>query len=63
MKQSLKIIEQCINNIPNGLIKSFDKKLTVPNRKFLKQSMESLIHHFKLYTQGLNILNNENTYC
>ena len=53
MKQSLKIIEQCLNNMPKGLIKSSDKKLTPPSRTDVKQSMESLIHHFKLYTQGV----------
>ena len=53
MKQSLKIIEQCLNNIPKGIIKSSDKKLTPPSRTDVKQSMESLIHHFKLYTQGV----------
>ena len=53
MKQSLKIIEQCLNNMPKGLIKSSDKKLTPPSRTDVKQSMESLIHHFKMYTQGV----------
>ena len=53
MKQSLKIIEQCLNNIPHGVIKSSDKKLTPPSRTDVKQSMESLIHHFKMYTQGV----------
>ena len=53
MKQSLKIIEQCLNNMPKGIIKSSDKKLTPPSRTDVKQSMESLIHHFKLYTQGV----------
>jgi len=53
MKQSLKIIEQCLNNMPNGIIKSSDKKLTPPSRTDVKQSMEALIHHFKIYTQGV----------
>jgi len=52
MRESLKIIEQCLEQIPTGIIKSSDKKFTPPSRKNLKQSMESLIHHFKLYTQG-----------
>lgn len=59
MKESLKIIEQCLNQIPNGIIKSSDKKLTPPSRKDIKQSMESLIHHFKMYTQGFSIPFNE----
>jgi NADH dehydrogenase (ubiquinone) Fe-S protein 2 len=59
MKESLKIIEQCINQMPNGLIKSTDKKFTPPSRTDFKQSMESLIHHFKIYTQGFIIPFNE----
>ena len=53
MKQSLRIIEQCLNNIPTGVIKSSNKKVTPPSRENVKQSMESLIHHFKMYTQGI----------
>ena len=59
MRESLKIIEQCINNINSGLIKTADKKLTSPSRKNIKTSMESLTHHFKLYTQGFTIDKNE----
>ncbi len=59
MKESLKIIEQCLNQIPSGIVKSSDNKLTPPSRKDLKQSMESLIHHFKIYTQGFNVPFNE----
>jgi len=59
MKESLKIIEQCLNQIPFGIVKSSDKKLTPPSRKDIKQSMESLIHHFKIYTQGFVVPHNE----
>ena len=59
MKESLKIIEQCLNQIPSGIIKSSDNKLTPPSRKDIKQSMESLIHHFKVYTQGFVVPFNE----
>jgi NADH dehydrogenase (ubiquinone) Fe-S protein 2 len=59
MKESLKIIEQCLNQIPSGTVKSGDKKLTPPTRKDIKQSMESLIHHFKIYTQGFTVPYNE----
>jgi NADH dehydrogenase (ubiquinone) Fe-S protein 2 len=52
MRQSLRIITQCINDLPEGTIKTDDKKLTPPSRSQMKQSMESLIHHFKLYTEG-----------
>ena len=59
MKQSLKIIEHCLNNMPVGLIKSSDTKLSPPSRKDFKHSMESLIHHFKIYTQGFVVPFNE----
>ena len=59
MKESLRIIEQCLENIPQGLIKTSDNKLTPPSRKNIKQSMESLIHHFKIYTQGFVVPFNE----
>ena len=59
MKESLKIIEQCLNNIPTGLVKTSDNKITPPSRNNIKQSMESLIHHFKIYTQGFRVPFNE----
>jgi NADH dehydrogenase (ubiquinone) Fe-S protein 2 len=52
MRESLKIIEQCLNFMPEGVVTSTDSKLTPPTRKELKTSMEALTHHFKLYTQG-----------
>ena len=55
MKQSVRIIEQCLDNIPFGPIKSMDNKITPPSRADMKQSMESLIHHFKFYTNGINV--------
>jgi NADH dehydrogenase (ubiquinone) Fe-S protein 2 len=59
MRESLKIIEQCINKIPFGIVKSNDNKLTPPLRHEMKYSMEALIHHFKLYTQGFTVPSNE----
>lgn len=59
MKESLKIIEQCLNEIPVGIIKTTDNKITPPTRKDIKQSMESLIHHFKIYTQSFVVPFNE----
>ena len=59
MKQSLKIIEQCLEKMPYGPIKSSDKKVTPPSRGDMKQSMESLIHHFKMYTQGIVVPESE----
>ena len=55
MKQSIRLIEQCLDNIPFGPIKTDDNKITPPSRFDIKQSMESLIHHFKFYTSGINI--------
>lgn len=59
MRESVKIIEQCLNQLPVGVIKLTDSKVTPPSRFLLKSSMESLIHHFKLYTEGLKIPKNE----
>ena len=59
MKESLKIIEECLNNIPSGIVKTSDNKITPPSRKDIKQSMESLIHHFKIYTQSFVVPANE----
>lgn len=55
MKQSIRIIEQCLDNIPLGPIKTSDNKITPPSRFDIKQSMESVIHHFKFYTSGISI--------
>ena len=59
MKESLKIIEQCLNSVPTGYIKTNDFKISPPTRAEMKQSMEALIHHFKMYTQGVAIPTNE----
>ena len=55
MRQSLHIIKQCLNDIPRGGIRSLDKKITPPTRADMKTSMEALIHHFKLFTEGYNV--------
>lgn len=59
MRQSIKIIEQCLNYIPYGNIKNNDTKIAPPSRIELKSSMEALIHHFKIYTNGISIKANE----
>jgi NADH dehydrogenase (ubiquinone) Fe-S protein 2 len=59
MKESLKIIEQCLNLMPTGYVKTNDLKICPPTRTEMKQSMEALIHHFKMYTQGVIIPANE----
>ncbi|NRB10730.1 MAG: NADH-quinone oxidoreductase subunit D [Rickettsiaceae bacterium] len=55
MYQSLRIINQCIENMPKGAVKSPDLKITPPKRKEMKDSMEAMIHHFKLYTEGYDV--------
>jgi NADH-quinone oxidoreductase subunit D len=55
MRQSLKIIRQACEKIPGGTVKSPDKKVSPPNRADMKHSMEALIHHFKLYTEGYRV--------
>jgi NADH-quinone oxidoreductase subunit D len=55
MRQSLRIIQQCLSKIPEGPVKSLDRKITPPPRGEMKYSMEALIHHFKLYTEGYHV--------
>lgn len=55
MHQSIKIIKQCINLMPKGPVKTGDRKLSPPPRAEMKRSMEALIHHFKLYTEGYHV--------
>ena len=61
IKQSVKIIEFCINNFPltENLNNLIDNKTIFPSRHIMKESMESLIHHFKLFTEGFNIPDGE----
>lgn len=54
MRQSVNIIEQVLNKIPEGPIKINDQKITTPNRYQIKTSMESLIHHFKYYSENIS---------
>jgi len=55
MRQSLRIIEQCLNKMPAGEVRVDDHKVAPPRRGDMKESMESLIHHFKLYSEGYNV--------
>eukprot|EP00914_Ancora_sagittata_P018668 GHVO01037005.1.p1 GENE.GHVO01037005.1~~GHVO01037005.1.p1 ORF type:complete len:464 (+),score=60.74 GHVO01037005.1:39-1430(+) len=55
MRQSVRIIEQCLNKMPPGEIKCDDAKVVPPKRVEMKNSMEALIHHFKLYSEGYNV--------
>ena len=55
MRQSISIIQQCLTQIKSGEISVIDNKITPPKRSEMKQSMESLIHHFKLFTEGYRV--------
>jgi len=55
MRESLKIINQCLENMPDGPCKVDDRKVTPPLRGHMKGSMEALIHHFKLFTEGFHV--------
>ena len=55
MRQSLRIIRQCCAEMPAGRHASIDRKIVPPSRAEMKQSMEALIHHFKLYTEGFHV--------
>jgi NADH-quinone oxidoreductase subunit D len=55
MYQSIKMIRQCLAKMPDGPVKAEDLKISTPTRKDMKHSMEALIHHFKLYTEGYNV--------
>jgi len=55
MRESNKIIKDCINKMPPGPVKSIDGKITPPSKKNLKNSMEALIHHFKLFSEGFRV--------
>jgi NADH dehydrogenase (ubiquinone) Fe-S protein 2 len=60
MRQSLKIINQCITFLPStGLVKTEDFKYVPPSRFEMKNSMEALIHHFKFFSEGYYINNNK----
>ena len=60
IRQSLLIMEQCIQNMPEGLIREENYKINPPSRNNLKNSMEHLIHHFKLYVSGFQVPKTEN---
>ncbi len=55
MRESLKIIRQCLAEMPAGRHATLDRKVSPPSRGEMKRSMEALIHHFKLYTEGMHV--------
>jgi NADH-quinone oxidoreductase subunit D len=64
MRQSNHIIKQCVDWLKNnpGSVMSDDHKVAPPNREDMKDDMESLIHHFKLFTEGYCLPEGE-VYC
>ena len=59
MRESLSMVLQCLNQMPDGPVKVDNYKIATPSKKYMKNSMESLIHHFKLFTEGFNVLPGE----
>ncbi|MBI1239611.1 MAG: NADH-quinone oxidoreductase subunit D [Alphaproteobacteria bacterium] len=55
MRQSTSIMRQCIEKMPQGPVSATDNKIVPPKRAEMKRSMEALIHHFKLYTEGYHV--------
>ena len=53
--QSARIMRQCLSAMPEGPVASDDRKVVPPKRAEMKRSMEALIHHFKLYTEGFHV--------
>lgn len=59
MRQSLRIIRQAIDHLPSGPFRSENRKFVPPPRAELGQSMEAVIHHFKLWTEGYTVPDEE----
>lgn len=55
MRESVRLIKQAIEKMPAGAVKVDNHKITPPTRETMKRSMEALIHHFKLYTEGYHV--------
>ncbi|WP_250295129.1 NADH-quinone oxidoreductase subunit D [Wolbachia endosymbiont of Oedothorax gibbosus] len=55
IRQSINLVKQCIEKMPEGPIKTEDRKISPPPRAEMKKSMEALIHHFKLYSEGYHV--------
>ncbi len=63
MYESVKIMRQCLEMMPEGPVLAENNKVTPPRRAQMKQSMEALIHHFKLYTEGFHVPEGEIYAC
>ena len=55
MRQSVSLMRQCLDKMPEGPVRADDQKVVPPKRAEMKRSMEALIHHFKLYTEGYHV--------
>lgn len=55
MRQSVHLMKQCLEQMPGGPVMVDDHKISPPSRADMKRSMEALIHHFKLYTEGYHV--------
>jgi NADH-quinone oxidoreductase subunit D len=55
IRESIKIVRQCLDNMPAGDYRIQDKKVTPPPRARIDESMEALIHHFKIFTEGYKV--------
>jgi NADH-quinone oxidoreductase subunit D len=55
MRESVMMIQQCLKLMKPGPVKVQDHKISPPSRREMKHSMEALIHHFKLYTEGFHV--------
>jgi NADH-quinone oxidoreductase subunit D len=53
--ESLKIVRQCLDRMPGGDYRAQDRKVTPPPRARIDESMEALIHHFKIFTEGFKV--------
>ena len=63
MYESIKIIRQCAENMPDGLFRVNDYKISPPPRDEMKTSMEAMIHHFKLFSEGYHVPEGETYTC
>ena len=55
VRESMKIVRQCLDKMPKGDYRIQDKKVTPPPRARIDESMEALIHHFKIFTEGFKV--------
>jgi NADH-quinone oxidoreductase subunit D len=62
IRESMKIVRQCVEMMPKGDYRIQDKKVTPPPRARIDESMEALIHHFKIFTEGFKVPEGE-AYC